>query len=86
MSEQKWVEKGGSGLWREHVNSQTGESSIRDHKLKKVGEWCDPEKHLYDGSVPQDRQITCIVCGQTRTFVLGFHDFNDGRLTYRSKS
>jgi len=42
-----WEQAGeDQGRWTEYVNSETGESSIKTHKLKVVWKSCKPDNHV----------------------------------------
>lgn len=75
----------GSGLWRKYVDKETGDSSIKEHKLKLVKSWCPSGKHVYDETIPPNRQIECKACGQETTFIVGYHELVNGHLRERQK-
>lgn len=78
-----WEHSSGEGIWSDYVNEK-GEHSLKEHKPKVVGQYCNPEKHIYLPDIPADRLIRCITCGQERNFVMGFHKIVDGKLEYAS--
>jgi hypothetical protein len=78
-----WDYVDGSGLWQRYKNSQTGEESIKEHKPRVVKQWCG--QHEYSGDIPRNRIIECIHCGQETTFIVGLHEFIDGKLILRKR-
>lgn len=65
-----WEQKGeDKGRWTEFVNPQTGESSIKEHKLKVVWTGCKESKHKW--ILSGNRELTCERCNAVRQFVLG---------------
>lgn len=78
-----WDYKQGTGIWAEYVNSDTGESTLKQHELKVVKQWCSDADHTYELLDAGKRLIQCITCGQERTFVVGLEDFKDGKIIKR---
>jgi len=76
MWEQK--NKEDKGRWNELVNTETGESSIKEHKLKVVWKSCEKDKHKW--MLTGNRELTCDRCQMVRPFVLGIEKFEDGEL------
>ena len=66
------------GRWTEYIDTQTGESSIKEHKLKVVWKSCKPDKHSFELS--GNREVTCKKCGYMREFVLGLEKLQDGKI------
>ena len=66
------------GLWNEYVNDQTGESSIKEHKLKKVWTSCKEKEHEFE--LTADREVTCNKCGYVKNFIVGFEKFENGKI------
>jgi hypothetical protein len=74
-----WIQKGDDkGRWTEYVNTETGESSIKEHKLKVVWRSCKPDKHYFE--LTGNREATCSKCGFVRNFVLGLEKLEDGKI------
>lgn len=74
-----WEETGEeTGRWQDHVNTETGEHSIKDHKLKLVWKSCKHDKHYYE--LTANREVTCKKCGAIKPFVLGIETLKDGKL------
>lgn len=74
-----WNQKGDdNGRWTEYVNDQTGESSLKEHKLKTVWKSCTKNKHFYE--LTGNRELTCRECGHTRQFILGLQKLVDGKV------
>lgn len=74
-----WIQKGeDNGRWTELVNSETGESSIKEHKLKVVWKSCAENKHKW--TLSGNRELQCLRCGMIRPFVLGIEKFEDGEI------
>jgi hypothetical protein len=66
------------GRWNEYVNSETGESSIKEHKLKVVWRGCKGGNHVYE--LTGNRECTCTKCGFIKEFILGQEIFKDGQI------
>ena len=62
------------GIWTEYVNEETGESSIKVHKLKTVWKSCGNKSH--DFELTGNRELTCKKC----KFVLTFTPGKDNKL------
>lgn len=75
-----WQYKGGEGRWKEYVNSDTGESSIKEHKLKTVWQSCPKGECVYELSDPARRECTCTKCGSVTYFTLGMSKLIDGKI------
>lgn len=73
-----WNYKGGQGIWKEYVNSETGESSIKELKTKRIKRLC--KVHHFEISNANKREVTCQKCGQTANYILGFHKIVDGKI------
>lgn len=76
----KWEHKSGEGRWKEYVNSETGESTIKLHKPKIVWESCPPDKCYYELTEPRLRECTCNKCGAKIRFVLGIQILQKGKI------
>jgi len=70
------VNEDDKGRWNEYKNLETGESSIKEHKLKVVWRGCKGGKHKFE--LTGNRECTCKKCGFIRTFVLGIEKFENG--------
>ena len=68
------------GRWKEYLNSDTGESSIKEHKLKTVWQSCPPDKCYYELTNPKTRECTCVKCGAHYYFVLGIQILRNGKI------
>lgn len=75
-----WEFKGGSGLWNEYINSQTKESSIKEHKLKSVKKFCKHNNHYFVPTSPSSRELTCRKCGIGANYILGIHKLVNGKI------
>jgi len=75
-----WEYKGGSGRWKEYVNSDTGESTIKEHKLKTVWQSCPRNECTYELTNPRTRECTCTKCGAITYFVLGMSKLVEGKI------
>lgn len=74
-----WIQKGeDNGLWTEHINTTTGESSIKEHKPKEVWRSCKPNEHYFELS--GNREATCRKCKMVKPFVLGIEKLEDGKI------
>lgn len=77
----KWELKKGTedkGRWKEYINAETGESSIKQHVLKTVWQSCENNDHTY--SLTGNREVTCSKCGVIKNFVLGIQTLHNGKL------
>lgn len=74
----------GDGIWKERINQETGESSIKEHTLKVVKVWCLPKDHVFSDPIGGDREIVCKLCGYTAKFILGHHELKNGKLTEKT--
>lgn len=68
-----WEQKTNEGRWSEYVNTDTGESSIKTHKIKPVKQWCDKKHHDYVIVHMRKRLAECSKCGQELRFIVGKH-------------
>lgn len=74
-----WEQKGDDkGRWTELVDSQTGRSSIQEHKLKVIWTGCKEDEHEFELS--GNREVTCKKCGYIKNFVLGLQKFENGKI------
>lgn len=62
-----WEDKEGEGIWKERVNTVTGESSIKLHKVKVVKKYCDKKKHDWV-AYPRAGEMECAKCGMGKNF------------------
>lgn len=76
----RWQYKGGEGRWKEYVNSDTGESTIKEHKLKTVWQSCPKGECIFELSDPRTRECTCTKCGSVTYFVLGMSKLLEGKI------
>lgn len=65
------------GRWNEYKNSETGESSIKEHQLKVVWKGCKGGNHLFE--ISGNREATCTKCGYIKEFILGLEKLVDGK-------
>lgn len=79
-----WEYKSGSGRWKNYVNPETGEQSIKEHAPRLVKTWCS--EHRFDNKIPANRVIECLDCGQEVTFVVGRHILKDGRIKLNKRT
>jgi hypothetical protein len=74
-----WEQVGeNQGRWTEFKDSETGESSIKEYKLKVVWRSCKPDDHVFELS--GNREVTCTKCKMIKPFVLGQEVLKDGKL------
>lgn len=73
-----WEHKSGTGRWKDFVNQETGEHSVKEHELKLVKKWC--AVHRFGDQIPQNRELECLDCGQDVRFILGYHKLENGRI------
>jgi hypothetical protein len=67
-----WQQKGpDKKIWTEYVNDDTGESSIKDHTLKVVKQWCAKDTHNYKITDASKRIAVCTKCDHETTFIVG---------------
>lgn len=77
-----WELKGGTGRWAEHVNSETGESSIKQHELRVVKTWCADKRHDYVVDDIPKRIARCLLCGKQKTFIVGRDEIKDNKVIF----
>lgn len=75
-----WDYKQGEGRWQEHINSETGESSIKEHTLKTVWQSCPKGECYFELTDSPKRECTCNKCGSVRTFIVGLQSLVDGKI------
>lgn len=81
-----WEYVDGSGIWQRWRDKTTGEESIKEHQARVVKTWCADSQHIYNETIPTNRIITCKKCGQENKFIVGIHDFKNGKLITRNAS
>lgn len=67
----------GSGLWQKYKNSVTGETSVKEHNLRKVWEACADHYFIEEGG---SRNVKCRKCGFGKRYSLGMQKLVDGKL------
>lgn len=75
-----WEHKSGDGRWKNHVNTETGEQSVKEHKLKVVQTWCAKDQHDYRITDVKKRIAECSKCKQEVIFVVGKHEIIDDKV------
>jgi len=75
-----WKFKGGEGRWKKYINTLTGESTIKEHKLKTVWTSCPRGECYFELTNPGTRECTCRKCGAIQTFVVGISRLIDGKI------
>jgi hypothetical protein len=79
-----WEQKGDDkGIWTEYVNSETGESSIKEHKPKVIWKSCK-SFDLHDFKWTGNRELTCSKCGFIFMPIIGIHTVKDGKIIENS--
>ena len=78
----KWEDKGGTGRWKEYVNSETGESSLKIHKLRTVWQSCPKGECYFILTDSGKRECTCSKCGSIKRFILGMQNLVDGEIVF----
>jgi Zn finger protein HypA/HybF involved in hydrogenase expression len=73
-----WDKVGGTGLWQEYENQDTGEKSIKEHKLKLVKQWCAKGQHDY--TITGNREATCSKCDSQKPFIVGKHTITGNKV------
>lgn len=76
-----WEYKGGTGRWQEYVNTETGESTIKEHKITVIAEYCSPDEHYFVPIKNTSREVRCKKCGFVTHYVLGLQKLKDGKIT-----
>lgn len=71
---------GGSGIWTEYENTDTGERSIKSHAVKPVKQWCAKNAHDFIIADIGKRLAVCSLCGQEVTFVVGKHTIDGNKV------
>lgn len=75
-----WEQKGkDKGIWTELVNSETGESSIKEHTAKVVWKSCKSFKD-HDFKWTGNRELTCTKCRYIFIPIIGIHKLVDGKI------
>ncbi len=82
MPDKDWKHESGEGRWKDYVNPNTGEHSVKEHHLKTVWQSCPRGKCVYELTNPQTRECTCTTCGSVVTFVVGISKLVDGKLVH----
>lgn len=77
--------KGGQGLWREYVDTNTGESTIQYHKTKPINHVCSDGEHIFELDNPKSRYIVCRKCGLGLVLNIAYYKLQDGKLVKRKK-
>jgi len=74
-----WEQKGDDkGRWTELVDSETGKSSIQEHKLKVIWTGCKEDKHSFEFT--GNRELTCKRCGYVKNIIIGFEKLENGKV------
>lgn len=73
-----WEDKGGSGIWTERVNTDTGESSIKTHTSKIVKQWCGD--HYFIWKDIGKRLLVCKHCDYETSINIGLQSLDEGKL------
>lgn len=66
------------GIWTEHVNTKTGEKTLKEHVLKPVWTSCKQGECFYESSNP--REASCAKCASSVSLILGVHEVRDGKI------
>lgn len=77
MTFQMWELVEGQGLWQKYKNNVTGETSVKEHELKKVWQSCSNHFFVEEGS---SRNVKCKYCGLGKRYVLGMQKLDNGKL------
>lgn len=80
-----WKFKGGEGRWKEYVNEDTGESSIKEHKPKLVWKSCAKDQCYFEWLDIPKREVKCRKCGKIRSIVIGMQELKDGQIKHLSR-
>ena len=67
-----------SDLWKDTINPQSGEHSIKEITPKVVKTYCSDDDHFFE-LTPQ-HTVECKKCGLGRHFVLGRMKIIDGKI------
>jgi hypothetical protein len=74
-----WEQKGDDkGRWTEYVNSETGKSSIQEHKLKVIWTGCKEDEHEFEFT--GNRELTCKKCGYIKNIIIGLEKLENGKV------
>ena len=76
----QWEFKQGKGLWKEFINSETKESSIKHIEPTIVKSYCRAKKHYFVALSPSSRECVCRKCGIGATYVLGLQRLVKGKI------
>lgn len=69
-----------TNLWEEHIDPDTGASSIEHHIPKVVQTWCAPKDHSFVFIGGSLRTAKCSKCTHTVPFIPGFNQIKDGKI------
>lgn len=75
-----WEFKSGSGIWTEYVDPETNKSTITEHKVKVIAEYCKPEDHYFKPVSATKRELECTKCGFITTYILGPQKLVKGKI------
>ena len=78
--EQKQNNKENPELWRDIVNPETGEHSLKYHTLKTVWTSCKKDDHYFEVPEPRIREAVCKYCAFIKPFILGMQIVKDGKV------
>lgn len=70
-----WKKVGGKGRWTNYKNTNTGEETLHEHKLKVVWKACKKHFFVLDG-----RTVVCKHCGLGKFFNPGTQKLVNGKL------
>lgn len=76
----QWKYKGGKGLWREYINPETKESSIKNIEPTLIKQYCKANKHYFVQVSPSSRDCVCKKCGIGATYILGLQKLVNGKI------
>ena len=71
----KWKKVGGKGRWENWKNLDTGEETVKEHKLKVVWTGCKKHNFVLDG-----RTVVCKKCGLGKMFNPAKQELRKGQL------
>lgn len=70
-------------IWTEYENKDTGERSIKEHKLRVVKTWCPKDTHDYRLLDGRKHTALCTKCDHETTFILGKDLVEGDKVTIR---
>lgn len=75
----KWKYKEGKGIWKNYVNEDTGEQTIKRYTPRKITKFDECEEHFF-GRVDSYGNTQCKHCGFGQKIVWGKQLIEEGKI------